>query len=335
MTKRLLVTGGTGFIGSHLAESARKNGREVRVLGMTEIDADRRNAEYLQSLGVEVFSGSVADPDLCASAMQGVSDVYHLAVAMREGGMSDEGFTETNLTGTKYLLDAALADSVERFIYCGTIGIFGHRVPGITNEMTEFNPGNIYEQTKLEAEKLALSYFEDHELPVVALRPADVYGPRDQRLLKLFGAVRRGRFPLFGKGEGRRHMVYIDDVVSAFEIASESNAAIGKAFIIAGPEVCTLRELIELVRDAAGAKSFGYRLPLAPMLALSGIVEDACSLIGVSPPIYRRRMDFFHSDSAFDISYAENVLKWRPKVSLKEGVRLTMKSYSDDGLFDA
>jgi nucleoside-diphosphate-sugar epimerase len=267
--------------------------------------------------------------------MQGVSDVYHLAVAMREGGMSDEGFTEINLTGTKFLLDAALANSVNRFIYCSTIGIFGHRVPGITSESSAFNPGNIYERTKLEAEELALSYFENQKLPVAVLRPADVYGPRDQRLLNLFGAVGRGRFPLFGKGEGRRHMVYIDDVVSAFEIALESKAAIGEAFIIAGPEICTLRELVELVRDAAGAESFGYRLPLAPMLLLAGIVEDACSLIGVSPPIYRRRMDFFHSDSAFDVSYAKDVLGWEPQVSLQDGVRLTMESYSDDGLFDA
>jgi nucleoside-diphosphate-sugar epimerase len=335
VTKRLLVTGGTGFIGSHLAESARKSGREVRVLGMTDVDADRKNAEYLESLGVEIYAGSVTDRDLCTAAMQDVSDVYHLAVAMREGGMSDEGFTNTNLKGTQYLLDAAVNNSVDRFIYCSTIGIFGHRVPGITSERSDFNPGNIYERTKLEAEKLSLSYFEKQNLPVVVLRPADVYGPRDQRLLKLFGAVSKSRFPLFGNGQGRRHMVYIDDVVSSFERALESKEAIGKAFIIAGPEVCTLRQLIELVREAAGASSFGYRLPLSPMLILAGIVEDVCSVIGVSPPIYRRRMDFFHSDSEFDISYAEKVLGWTPKVALKEGVEMTMKSYRDDGLFNA
>jgi dihydroflavonol-4-reductase len=272
---------------------------------------------------------------LCASAMRGVSDVYHLAVAMREGGMSDEGFTNTNLLGTKYILDAAVENSVDRFVYCSTIGIFGHRVPGVTNELFEFNPGNIYERNKLEAEKLSLKYFEDQALPVVVLRPADVYGPRDQRLLKLFAAVRRGRFPLFGKGDGRRHMVYINDVVSAFEKALVSDDAIGKAFIIGGPEVCTLRELVDLVRVAADAKSFGYKLPLRPMLILAGVVEDLCSVIGISPPIYRRRMDFFHSDSAFDISYAKDILAWTPKVSLKDGVELTMKSYCDDGLFDA
>jgi nucleoside-diphosphate-sugar epimerase len=302
---------------------------------MTDIDADRRNAEYLESLGVEIYSGSVTDCNLCASAMQGVSEVYHLAVAMREGGMSDEGFTDINLKGTKYLLDAAVNNSVDRFIYCSTIGIFGHRVPGITTELSDFNPGNIYEQTKLEAEKLSLSYVEKKNLPVVVLRPADVYGPRDQRLLKLFGAVSKSRFPLFGNGEGRRHMVYIDDVVSSFERALEVEEAIGKAFIIAGPEICTLRQLVELVREAAGTSSFGYRLPLRPMLLLAGLVEDVCSAIGVSPPIYRRRMDFFHSDSEFDISYAEKVLGWTPKVALKEGVERTMQSYLDDRLFDA
>jgi nucleoside-diphosphate-sugar epimerase len=127
-------------------------------------------------------------------------------------------------------------------------------------------------------------------------------------------------------------MVYIDDVVAAFEKALVSDRAVGKAMIIAGPEVCTLRELIDTIQDVSKSDSFGYRLPLKPMLWLAGLVEDLCSKIGVSPPIYRRRMDFFHSDSAFDTSYARDILQWRPKVSLREGVELTFKSYLDEGL---
>ena len=167
MSRCLLVTGGTGFIGSHLAESALIRGDDVRVLGLTELESDCRNADYLQSLGAKIFAGDVTDTGLCKSAMEGVTDVFHLAVAMREGGMSDEEFTRTNLGGTRGLLDIALKLEISRFVYCSTIGIFGHRVAGTSNESSPLNPGNIYERTKVAAETLALSYFKDHDLPVV------------------------------------------------------------------------------------------------------------------------------------------------------------------------
>ena len=116
------------------------------------------------------------------------------------------------------------------------------------------------------------------------LRPADVYGPRDQRLLKLFAGVSRGRFPLFGRGDGRRHMVYVDDVVSGFFQACERDEALGQALILAGPRPCTLRELIAEVQPATGSPRFGLRLPLPPMLMLAAVVEDVCRVLGLDPP---------------------------------------------------
>jgi nucleoside-diphosphate-sugar epimerase len=158
-----------------------------------------------------------------------------------------------------------------------------------------------------------------------------VYGPRDQRLLKLFKGVSRGKFPLFGSGEGRRHMVYVDDVVSAFFKACERNEALGEGLIIAGPRSCTLRELLDEITRATGSKRYGVRLPLAPMLGLAAVVEDACAALKVDPPIYRRRMDFFTSDSAFDTSLAQRLLAWTPRVELAEGVRRTAEDYRRAG----
>jgi nucleoside-diphosphate-sugar epimerase len=107
---------------------------------------------------------------------------------------------------------------------------------------------------------------------------------------------------------------------------------VGQALIIAGPEPCTLRELIAAVARACGQRRFGFRLPLAPMLAVAAVVEDVCTALKVTPPIYRRRMDFFHSDSAFDTSRARRVLGWEPRVSLEEGVALTLAAYRKAGL---
>jgi nucleoside-diphosphate-sugar epimerase len=332
---RLLVTGGTGFIGSHLAEEGRRRGAEVVAFGLTDRPEEKANAELLAGLGAEIVPGSITDAAHCRTAMRGVTHVFHLAVAMREGGKSDEFFESINLDGTRHLLEAASVQRVQRFVYCSTIGIYGHRAPGITREDSPLAPGNIYERTKVSAERLVREFAEKCDLPSVVLRPADVYGPRDQRLLKMFKGVSRGKFPLFGSGEGRRHMVYVDDVVSAFFKACERDEALGHGFIIAGPTSCTLRELLDEVVRATGSKRFGFRLPLAPMLGAAAVVEDICAALKVDPPIYRRRMDFFHSDSEFDTSRARRVLQWEPKVDLREGIRRTLEDYRRSGQLGA
>ena len=106
---RLLVTGGTGFIGSHLAEEGRRRGAEVVVLGLTDRPEEQANAALLSGMGVEVLPGSITDAELCRRAARGATHIFHLAVAMREGGKSDEFFESINLDGTRHLLEAATA----------------------------------------------------------------------------------------------------------------------------------------------------------------------------------------------------------------------------------
>jgi nucleoside-diphosphate-sugar epimerase len=130
-------------------------------------------------------------------------------------------------------------------------------------------------------------------------------------------------------------MIYVDDVVSGFFRACERDAALGEGFILAGPRACTLRELVAEVQAATGSPRYGFRLPLRPMLALSAAVEDVSRVLGVDPPIYRRRMDFFWSDSEFDTTRARRALDWAPRVDLPEGIRRTLDDYRTSGALAA
>jgi nucleoside-diphosphate-sugar epimerase len=127
----------------------------------------------------------------------------------------------------------------------------------------------------------------------------------------------------------------VDDVVSGFFRACEREGALGDAFILAGPKSCTLRELVEEVRKATGSQRYGFRLPLKPMLTVAGVVEDVSRRLGVEPPIYRRRMDFFWSDSEFDTARARQALDWAPRVDLPEGIRRTLEDYRSTGALAA
>ncbi|MET0985162.1 MAG: NAD(P)-dependent oxidoreductase, partial [Steroidobacteraceae bacterium] len=194
---------------------------------------------------------------------------------------------------------------------------------GITNESATPQPVNAYERSKHAAEEVVRTLAPQLGLEFVILRPAGVYGPRDDRLLKLFRSAAKGHFPLFGKGSGRRHMVYVTDVAEAFLLACTEPNARNQEAIIAGPEALPLREMLDTLASVMQRRSVGPCLPLAPILLLAAVVEDACKLVGVAPPIYRRRMDFYRTDAAFDCTRAQEALGWVPRVDLREGFRRT------------
>jgi nucleoside-diphosphate-sugar epimerase len=261
------------------------------------------------------------------AALQDVDCVVHFAAAFREGGVDDEYFRRVNVDGTANLLEAAKAAGVKRFVLCSTAGIYGQRVPGLIDESRPVLPWNAYERSKVEAEDEVRRRAKAYGMEYVILRPTAVYGPRDERLLKLFRSAVRGRFPLFGAGEGRRHMVYVSDLADAFLRACTQPSAANHEMIVAGPEAVPLREMLRTLADLARRRSFGPRLPLRPMLGLAAITEDVCKRFNIDPPLYRRRMDFYTNDAAFDASRARRVLGWEPRVTLREGLARTLHAH--------
>ncbi len=323
---RIFVTGATGFIGAHFVERALAEGHDV--VGLYRTDGSRHRAviERLRAHGASLRRGDVLNPESFADTMKGAECVCHFAAAFRESGADDAFFERINVEGTANVARAAAAVGVKRFVHCGTAGIYGQRVAGTISESTPIRPWNSYERSKLAADKRLTEIASAAGMEFVILRPSAVYGPGDERLLKLFRSVQKGRFPLFGAGDGRRHMIYVTDLADAFLRACTSPKAVNQELIVAGPKAVPLREMLQTIARVANRPAFGPRLPLGPMLALAAVVEDTCKLLKIDPPIYRRRMDFYLNDAAFDSRRAQAVLGWQPKVDLAEGFAATLNA---------
>ena len=324
---KVLVTGATGFTGGALVRRLASHNAPVRALVR-----DQARAAPLADVGVEVVQGDLCDPASLREAMRGVGVVYHIAALYRQQGVEPGLFREVNAAAVQHLLDAAIEAGVSRFVHCSTVGVHGHIEQPPAAEDAPFAPGDLYQESKLEGERIAARYMAEGRLPVTIFRPAGIYGPGDLRFLKLFRGIKRGRFPMIGDGQVFYHLVYIDDLVDGIIRCGTVDEAIGETFILAGPEYMTLNELVATVAEGVGGRPPWLRIPLAPVYAAAALCEAVCRPLGLEPPLHRRRVDFFTKSRAFDIAKARRELGYAPRVSVREGVARTGAWYAEQGL---
>ena len=268
-----------------------------------------------------------------ARAAEGVEVVYHIAATYREAGQPDSAYSRRSTsTGTRHVLEAAKAAGARRVVHCSTGGVHGHIAHPPATEDAPFNPGDVYQETKLEAETLAREFGEREGFEVVVARPIGIYGPGDTRFLKMFRGIARGRFPMLGSGEVFYHLTYIDDLVEGFRLCGETPAAAGRTYILAGPRYTTLNELIALVAEELGVTPPRLHLPVWPFWLAGLLCEMVCVPLRIEPPLYRRRVDFYTKSRAFDTTRARTELGFAPKVDLEEGIRRTAAWYREQGL---
>jgi nucleoside-diphosphate-sugar epimerase len=321
---RVLVTGATGFTGGHLARTLAARGDTVRALV-------RSAAPALAAAGIETVPGDLRDAASIERAALGVDVVYHIAAIYRQAGLRDQEYRAVNAAAVRTVIEAAASVGVRRVVHCSTVGVHGDISHPPAAEDAPLKPGDIYQVTKLEGERIAREAAEDTEMEVVIVRPTGIYGPGDRRLLKLFRGVARGRFPILGSGTIYYHLTYIDDLVEGFRLCASVPAAAGRTYILAGAEVTTLNELVTIVAEEAHVKPPGMHLPVWPVWVAGALCEAVCGPFGIEPPLYRRRVDFFTKSRAFDISRARAELGYAPKVGLHEGVARTLAWYRSNG----
>ncbi|MHA1934946.1 MAG: NAD-dependent epimerase/dehydratase family protein [Candidatus Thorarchaeota archaeon] len=324
---RVLVTGGTGFIGRRLVARLVEDGHEVKV----QVRATSNTAGLPEE--VTLYEAELLD---AASLVDGVKDidaVIHLAAYFDFYPSDKELLYQVNVEGTRNLVNACVDTSVERFIYSSTAEVIGpvRYPPG--NEDTELRPSFDYSKSKIMAEEIVREISKETGLAHIILRPTGVVGEGDMyTTLELFQAVNRGEIPVL-PGDGGKHIMYthIDDVVSGFVYALTSKSALNSTIILCPDEPMKYSELIEYLGEVLEVDPPKRRVPTA--LAKIGI--------GLLSPIKNRGRTTFlwhvqtvqvmDEDRWYTNERAKRLLNWTPQITMKEGIKRAIDWYFKEG----
>jgi len=324
--KKIAVTGVAGFLGSHLCERLIREGYSLSILAR-----DPNKAKIFEGRVANTVIGDITDRDAIAELVDGADTVVHLVSNFRTASGPPESYIKTNLKGTEVVLDACRKADVRRLVHCSTIGVHGHVKSTPANEESPYNPGDLYQQTKMEAELACHREMEKGGMDIVIVRPCSMYGPGDMRMLKMFKMLSKRRFFLIGSCTENFHAVYIDDIVEGFMRTITMPGIGGETFIIGGSGYLPLGDYIDTAARAVDAPPPRLRFPYSLFISAAWLCEMICVPLRIEPPLHRRRVRFFRNNRAYSIDKSRKVLGFQPVVDLEDGMRKTVAWYRENG----
>lgn len=324
---RVLVTGATGFTGAILARKLVRSGLEVHAIARAS-----SNLDALRDLPIHWHRGNVFDEAVVAEATQGVDYIFHVAAAYREARHADAMYTQVHVLSTQLLARAALKNpAFKRFVHVSTVGVHGHIANPPADELYSMRPGDIYQQTKADAELWLRDFAQKKPLPYTVIRPAAIYGPGDTRLLKFFRMASHRILFLLGRGQYLYHLIHVDDLTNIMILAATHPAARGEIFICGNPDCVTLEQMARIVAGELGNRFRLVRLPAFPFFLAADVCEWVCRKLGVEPPIHRRRLAFFTKDRSFNTRKLREKLGYQARYSNEAGLIQTTRWYCEQG----
>jgi nucleoside-diphosphate-sugar epimerase len=314
-----MVTGASGFIGGRLAQRlAIEEG--VRVRAMVR---NPKKAERLRKHPLEIVQADLLDLPSLRKAIDGCDLVFHCAALVRETGDRNE-FYRTNVQGTENILKVSSETGIKRFIHFSSVAVYGMNPPDRADETTPYQPcGNLYCDTKIASEKAVWTAHREARLPVVVIRPTNVYGPCSNpwtvRPIKLLNS---GQMMLINGGTGICNYVYIDNLLDATLAATKREQSVGQVYLISDGVAVTWKEFFGYYAQMAGKPSI-RSVPqwLAKGIALG--MEITSKFIGRPPKITREAVRFLTHQAHFNIEKARRELVYQPRFSLEEGMKQT------------
>jgi nucleoside-diphosphate-sugar epimerase len=321
---KVFVTGGTGFIGGHVVRRLRERGDDVRAL----VRSPEKGA-VLRELGCELVPGSLSDGDAIRAAMKGCDAVIHGAAVYEVGIPESEhrAMYEANVVGTETVLRAALDAKTPKVVYISTVGAFGNTRGQVVDETYEHAGGgytSYYEETKVEAHRVAERLIADGGLPCVIVQPGGVYGPDDHSALgRQMNQFLDGKMPLIAFPELGMNMVHVDDVAAGVLLALDKGQ-VGEAYVLGG-QITTMRELIDTLAQVTDKKAPKRALPTGLMTAMTPLGPVVGKVMNQGPNLREliNSADNVTFWAKHDKAIAE--LGYSPR-GLEQGLRDTLES---------
>jgi nucleoside-diphosphate-sugar epimerase len=323
---KVAITGASGFIGSNMCRYFNDAGYQVLPFDRSQ----RKTGSKELKLDYKVWD--VTDRGPINDIFKDVDVVIHLAALFNNPECSWDDYHRVNVEGTRNVLEAAKRCGVSKVLHTSTVGVAQEYGDPPYSEDTPYSPplNDKYETTKCEGEKLALEFHRKEGLPIVVIRPAQVYGPGDIRKAKFYRMVRKGM--MINPGNTLKHLIFVEDLCRAYELAIQNEDAVGEILIIGNEKPIKLRELAILISRELGVKPPRIAFPATPFTWLFTITENLCNLLRIKPPLFRRSMDFFTKSVEFDVSKAQRILGFKAETEVKTGVSKTTAWYIENEL---
>lgn len=323
---RVLVTGGTGFIGSHLVESLIREGVPVSCLVR-----DPSRSRWLHGLPVTFVRGDCTDPRSLAPALRDVAIVVHVAGLTK--ARRPREYYAVNHQGTKDLLEACAGcgHGIRKFVLVSSLAAAGPSPDGRPVQVTDVpRPVSDYGWSKLQAEKEALSYQD--RFPVVILRPSAVYGPRDTDVYELFRWASKGLFVEIAGGERFINPAFVLDVTQAIVAATRRQVPSGSVYFVAENRQYSWTEFRDVLLAAGGVRARTIRVPYA-LAYLAGLLCEAGAFFSGKATLTSRQKvrEAAQKYWVCDLAKTESDLGFQAAYPLEKGLELTWKWYRDNG----
>ncbi|HYZ28995.1 MAG TPA: NAD-dependent epimerase/dehydratase family protein [Thermoleophilaceae bacterium] len=320
----ILVTGGTGFLASHLIPALQRSGHAVRALVTPSADPT-----LLMEADVDVREGDVRQPDTLAAAMRQVDAVFHLAAAIGVRRPLSEYYA-VNVTGTENVSRAALAAGVKRLVYVSTTSVYKQGLGVPVGEDFPLEPlPDPYPVTKAAADALVQRMIAEDDLPASIVRTSTIYGPDDHlNFGRIAERLLGGRSIVIGSGRNRVPFTNVDDVVQGLLLVLEHERAEGQVYNIADDECPTQEELLRLIADELDATAPRVHIPYG-LLYSAAFVAERLAQVARSPHaiVTRFGVALYGADNRIAIDKARQELGYQPRVPLPQGVSIAAAWY--------
>lgn len=324
MAVNLLVTGGTGFVGSHVVDTALEKNYRVRVFAK----ADSEGIEELLSRGVEVIIGDLRNDSEIEQAIDGMDVVVHCAAQVGEMG-NEISYAETNVNSCGQIIRSSQRHSIKKLVFISSQGVYEARdhFGTIETEMFPLESLDFYTKSKAISEKLFANAMQNKEIPGVILRPGFIYGARDRQLLpRVVSALRQKKVAFWGSGQKLINNTYIENLIQAIFLAIESEKRSGEIYNIADRRRIDRRHFFRTVSQEASVPKPRLHIPPPIFRKILDICEFLTAYLKLQSPLLvsKARYKFLAVNLDYSIAKAIEELGYDPKYSFDEGMKKTI-----------